>query len=181
MSQLTNKRFFLGALSFCLLTVFALFPGDSLAEEPVEVQLAAKLFNDMSAVSGAVEAYRKQHGVPPKTTEELLASGLIASMPVFGEELGGGEYRVQYRFADMDGQGEMDDAIYSGENIPMNVCVEFNKRYALPPLNDGTVFDWQAAGGKYPGEVFSRDHKVFAIKWETVHTACEINWVIDYR
>lgn len=158
------------------------FAGPVAAEESREAQLAAKLYADMSVIADAIEAFRKSNGEAPRNTDELIAAGLIASVPLLGDELGGGSYTIQPNYADMDGQGELDAAIFSGEYIPEAVCVEFNARYAQAPINQsGVVFDYQAAGEKFPGAVHGRDQKVYAIKWKTADTICEINWVIDYK
>jgi hypothetical protein len=156
--------------------------GPAVAEESREAQLAAKLYADMSAIADAAEAFRKTNGIVPRNTDELIAAGLIDSVPLLGDDLGGGSYFIQTAYADMDGQGELDAAIFSGEYIPEAVCVEFNARYAQAPINEsGSVFDYQAAGEKFPGEVYGRDQKVYAIKWKTSDTVCELNWVIDYN
>lgn len=143
------------------------------------VEGAEKIYNDILLVSDAVEKYRIQHGDIPNDINPLVQSGLI--VPSMVADLGGGTYAFHKLFDDMDGQGDWDSAIYTTADAPPEVCAEFNRRYAAAPLNDGTVFDYQAAGKKYPGQVFGRDHKVFAIKWETAQAGCEINWVIEYR
>ena len=116
------------------------------------------------------------------TLAHLLESGFLHSKLVMGKELGGGSYDVSASYDDMDGQGEMDHAIFTtGPFLPAALCSEFNKLYAAPPLNDVTIFDHQAAGYKYPGQVYGRQMKAFAIKWKTAEQGCEINWVLEYR
>lgn len=171
-------------LLFGILTLGALAPGyvfAELTEQEKNIALAKELYNDMNSIAKAVEAYRVKHKVAPDTLDQLLAGSFLSSIPVMGEELGGGAYLIQKGYGNMDGRGKDDDTIYSGENIPETICVEFNKLYAQAPLNNGTVFDYAAAGRKYPGEVYGRKMKVFAIKWESDRTVCEIDWVIDYN
>ena len=165
-----------------VLGVFA--PGHvfaELTEQEKNIALAKVLYNDMNSIAKAVEAYRVQHKVAPDSVDQLLAGAFLESIPVMGEEFGGGAYLIQKGYGNMDGRGKKDDVIYSGENIPEAICVEFNKLYAQAPLNNGTVFDYAAAGRKYPGEVYGRKMKVFAIKWESYLKVCEIDWVIDYN
>jgi len=159
-------------------------PGESSAEPPgpqENVVLATKLYADMQSIATAVDIYHKQYKVIPSSTAELLSGAFLKSVPAMGKELGGGEYSIQKGYANMDGQGREDDTIYSGENVPEAVCVEFNKRYAQVPLNEGTIFDYRAAGNKYPGEVYGRQMKVYAIKWESDRNVCEVNWVLEYK
>lgn len=142
---------------------------------------ATKIYNDMVVIDKAVEQYRIKFSRMPYTLGELLGGGLLSSLPVLGDELGGGNYEIGLSADDMDGQGESDHVIALTKMVPMEVCVEFNKLYAAEPLKDGTVFDRQAAAEKYPGQVYGRHMKTFAIKWETSQKDCEINWVLEYR
>lgn len=181
------KRIPAGLKTLVLLGIFTLgtlVPSHAFAEltdQEKNIALAKELHNDMNSIATAVEAYRIKNKVAPTSVDQLLAGAFLKSVPVMGEDLGGGAYLIQKGYGNMDGLGKDDDAIYSGENIPEAVCVEFNKLYAQAPLNDGTVFDYAAAGRKYPGEVYGRQMKVFAIKWERDRTVCEIDWVIDYN
>lgn len=142
---------------------------------------ATKIYNDMVAIDKAVEQYRIKYSRMPYTLGELLNNGILNSLPVLGDQLGGGNYEIGLSADDMDGRGEYDHVIALTSMVPMEVCVEFNKLYAAEPLNNGTVFDRQAANEKYPGQVYGRQMKTFALKWETAQKDCEINWVLDYR
>ncbi|MDT8442091.1 MAG: hypothetical protein RQ723_10565 [Desulfuromonadales bacterium] len=144
-------------------------------------ELADKIHQDLGVVATAVDQYRSRFGEVPPTTGEFLESGIIAAMPSYPQELGRGGYEIRARYDDMDGVGEHDDTIYTGDRVPTDVCREYSLRYATPPLNITDIFDYQAAGNKYPGEVHGRQIVTYAIKWQTIEDFCEINRVIRYN
>ncbi len=186
MRRVINNCFCKG-LFICFLAANISLPGYVSAEENTVTrtpqQLAEIVFNDMSMLAAAVENYREKKFRLPQSTAELMAGpqSIIENMPVYAKELGRGEYSLRLQYDNMDGQGTWDDTLYTGDQIPAAICLEFNKRYASPPLNEESAFDYQSAGNKYPGEVFGRGIKLYAIKWQTTNDACEINWVIRYN
>jgi len=62
------------------------------------------------------------------------------------------------------------------------VCEEFVRRYASPGFGD-TVYDFQAAGKRYPGQVIGKHIKIYAIDWSAGDFSedCDIYWVVQYR
>ena len=168
MKRVINNYFCKG-LFICFLAANISFPGDVSAVESTATrtpqQLAKIVFDDLSMLAAAVENYREKNLRLPQSTTELMAGpqSIIESIPVYAKELGRGEYSLRLQYDNMDGQGTWDDTIYTGDQIPTAICLEFNKRYGSPPLNNESVFDYQAAGNKYPGEVFGREIKLYAI------------------
>ena len=160
------------------------FPGNASAEPSDQIgieQSVTKLYDDLRTIGDAIEKYRAKEGKTPDNLDALVAGGFLQAVPTMGSSLGGGGYEFMKGYDDMDGKGEKDDALYPSTYVPEAICVEFNKRYASAPLNDGTVFDYQAAGGVYPGKVYGTSMKIYAIKWSTTDTNCELNWVVDYN
>ncbi|GEM_PF-3025038 len=170
---------------FCLATLLINFPGRLCAEDLQKgrspQQLADILYTDMKSIAAAVDVYQERYQQLPSSEQDLLEGQIVQKMQSYPEEFVSGRYFIQARYDDMDGKGDLDDTIYTGDKIPETVCIEFNKRYAMPPLNTGEVFDYQAAGAKYPGAVYGRHMEIYAIKWETANKTCEINWVIAYH
>lgn len=150
-------------------------------DEAEAVALAQKIFADMRIIADAVAEYSKKNDAVPPNTQALLTGDFLKSIPPMAEGLGQGEYSIRRQYDNMDGRGKGDDAIFSGEKVPEEVCVAFNKLYAEPPLKEGIVFDYAAAGNKYPGEIYGRHHQIFAIKWQSERKVCEIDWVIEYH
>ena len=84
-------------------------------------------------------------------------------------------------FLDMDGLGEMDDVIFL-QDLKVEVCEEFFRLYPGDMPGD-VIFDYEANGKRYPGDVFGRHVKVYAITWSTTDPIeyCDIEWVMQYN
>lgn len=159
----------------------------STMKEAKDSQAATKLYNDMRTIADGLDLYVNKNGAyPPDRGDEslLVSTGILKSLPTL-VKLPGAPVNDDYEwfpaYDNMDGIGANDDTLTTYTNMTLDVCAEFNRRYAAPPLNDGTVFDYEAAGNQYPGQALGRQHKVYAIKWSTAATKCEIDWVMQYN
>ena len=82
-------------------------------------------------------------------------------------------------YADVDGVGTLDDVI-TVMQLKNEVCQDFVRRYASPGFSD-TIYDFEAAGNKYPTETTGGHIKVYAVRWETDEVDyCDILWVMEY-
>ena len=82
-------------------------------------------------------------------------------------------------YADVDGVGTLDDVI-TVMKLKNEVCQDFVRRYDSPGFGD-TIYDIEAAGNKYPGEVVGGHIKVYAVRWLTGDVDyCDILWVMEY-
>ena len=90
------------------------------------------------------------------------------------------EFRYYEKYDDMDGNGARDSAI-SVQNLKVEVCEDFVRRYPSPSFGD-TIYDYEAEGKRYPGETIGRHIKVFAITWSkvTLPDHCDLLWVVQY-
>jgi len=166
-----------------ILLVVLLLPIHSSAEavdKDKAVELASKLYNDLHLISESFAKYRSEYGEAPKSLADMSREDVLKKLPTMGPELGDGLYEIVLKYDDMDGKGEMDSAIFTTVDVPLEVCVEYNKSFAQEPLNEGPVFDFKESGSKYPGELYGLHMKTFAIKWP-VTVGCQINWVLDYN
>lgn len=153
---------------------------EPLPQEQIE-RLTIKLHDDLQNVARAYEDYQAKQGRPPENIETLVAEGMLTAVPETAPELAQCKYEFVDGYDDLDGKGIKDVAVYTTSCVPIEVCQEFNRRYAQAPLNDGTVFDYEAAGNAYPGKVFGQQMKVYAIKWAPSDELCELNWVLEYK
>ncbi len=81
----------------------------------------------------------------------------------------------------MDGLGAKDAVIYA-QDLKIEVCEEFIGRYASVGLNT-RIHDYEGVGNKYPGEVFGRHMKIYAMSWskDAWPDQCDIAWVMRYN
>ena len=113
----------------------------------------------------------------------LLDGGYLEAWPVappfafFGQDQG--SFKLFRGYADVDGVGTMDDVITVME-LKNEVCQEFVRRYASPGFGD-IIYDFEAAGNKYPAETAGGHIKIYSIRWATEDVDyCDILWVIEY-
>jgi hypothetical protein len=150
---------------------------------------ADRVFKQMQTIHKAATDYQNDHGSLPagnyKATKEKLISGdYIKSFPlphpsIFGTPNPEG-YRFSTMYARMDAGPNKDAAIVLW-GLKDEICKAFNTLYSSN--NSGpTIFDYEAAGKKYPGEAIGRNMLIYAIKWRThVVDDCEVNWVLEYN
>ena len=73
------------------------------------------------------------------------------------------DFIYQNTYDDTDGLGPKDKVLYVRE-LKNEVCEEFIRRYSSPGFGD-MIYDFEAAGKKYPGETLGRHIKIYAINW----------------
>ena len=93
------------------------------------------------------------------------------------------QYELMYKagYADMDGLGGPDDVIYA-QDLKIEVCEEFIQRYSSVGPGD-IIYDYEANGKRFPGEVLGRHMIIYAISWSNVDISdyCDIEWVVHYN
>jgi hypothetical protein len=152
-------------------------------------QSADLIYEGLRTISDATTQYLADSNIsrPSKDGKAvrslLLDGGYLKEWPVvppfaFTDPV---QYDFTYYrgFDDVDGLGALDDVI-SVLKVKNEVCQVFVRRYASPGFGD-TIYDFEAAGKKYPGETIGGHIKVYAVNWlkdELDH--CEILWVMDY-
>jgi len=152
---------------------------------------ATLIYEGMVAISDAAKLYALENNgkLPPggrKAVRSLLLDGgYLKTWPTippfaFTDPV---EYEFRYKngFADLDGLGEADDLIYA-QDLKIEVCEDFLHRYSSAGSGD-VIYDYEANGGKYPGEVFGRHVKIYAITWSDLNISeyCDIEWVMQYN
>lgn len=175
-----------------MITVLAYnFFGNTMREARLR-QAATKFYNDFRILSDAMDEFYRRNGRLPTAAEVngdkiLVTSGILKAMPTpdlswkDSTDYGAASvYEWSSSYDNMDGVGAH-DSTWLYYYVPNELCAEFNSRYAAPPLDDGTVFDYQAAGSQYPGENLGRHHRVYGIKWVTTDSTCELEWVTQYN
>jgi hypothetical protein len=150
--------------------------------------LAEKTYNDLGLISEAVTRYKEDHGDFPRgdfwqVRATLFQEGYLKAFPSPAPGIFSGQtmdYRLDTKFAKMDDNAEQDAAI-AVWGLKDDFCRAFNNRYSSDH-SGATIYDWEAAGKKYPGQTIGRHMKTYAIKWESdAVDDCEVEWVIEYR
>jgi hypothetical protein len=154
-------------------------------------QSATLIYEGMRAINDAAKQYATDNdGKLPgsnisKVKELLLDGGYIEQWPVippfaFTDPI---QYELKYTngYADMDGIGAVDDVIYA-QDLKNEVCEEFILRYSSAGPED-IIYDYEANRERYPGEVFGRHMKIYAINWYGTNPDgyCDIEWVMQYN
>ena len=154
-------------------------------------QAATLIYEGMRTINDAVAQYVKDNdGKLPgdsvsKARELLQDGGYIDEWPTippfaFTDPV---QYELKYTpgYADMDGIGASDDVIFA-QDLKIEVCEEFIRRYSSAGPED-IIHDYEANRRRYPGEVFGRHMKIYAIKWsgEDYIGYCDIEWVMQYN
>ncbi|MFC1779500.1 hypothetical protein ACFLZU_04090 [Thermodesulfobacteriota bacterium] len=154
-------------------------------------QSATIIYEGLKAVDDAITRYTLDHNgdFPPGGYQEvralLLEQGYLQEWPIVPAFAYTDPVQLDIRYynnyQDADGDGVEDRIVFARE-LKLEVCEEFVRRYASPGFGD-KVYDFQAAGKRYPGHTLGRHVKIYAINWtETSFSeACDIMWVVQYR
>jgi hypothetical protein len=152
---------------------------------------ADMIYEGMHAINDAAKLYAVDNNgsLPPGLRKAvralLLDGGYLKEWPVvpafaFAKPV---QYDFTYHnsFDDMDGLGPEDDVLHVPQ-LKNEVCEEFIRRYSSPGFGD-MIYDFEAAGKKYPGEALGRHIKIYAINWTMATTpdSCDILWVVKYN
>ncbi len=152
---------------------------------------AAMIYEGLRAINDAAKLYAVDNNgsLPPGIQDVvralLLDGGYLKEWPVVPAFAFANP--VQYDFIyhntydDTDGLGPWDKVLYVRE-LKNEVCEEFISRYSSPGFGD-MIYDFEAAGKKYPGETIGRHIKIYAINWSmaTSPDYCDILWVVKYN
>lgn len=154
-------------------------------------QSATLIYEGMRAINDAANRYALDNKVDfpignyKSARALLLDGGYLESWPVippfaFTDPLQT-DFRYWPRGADMDGIGEMDDAI-SAPKLKIEVCENFIRRYSSFGPGD-IIHNYEANGEKYPGKLVGRHIKIYAITWSWAESLdyCDIEWVVQYN
>jgi hypothetical protein len=153
-------------------------------------QSATQIYEGFRAIDSAARLYASENGgnFPAGSRQEakskLLGGGYLNEWPVVPEFAftDPTQYEIKYhsQYADADDNGKTDHSIYV-QDLKLEVCDEFVRNYGSPGYGD-TIYDFEAAGGKYPGQTIGRHIKIYAISWEKVLRPeyCDILWVVQY-
>lgn len=154
-------------------------------------QTATLIYEGMRTINDAAVQYAKDNDdkLPSRSTskarELLQAGGYIDEWPTippfaFTDPV---DYELKYSpgYADMDGIGALDDVIFA-QDLKIEVCEEFIRRYSSAGPED-VIHDYEANRRRYPGEVFGRHMKIYAINWSgpNYEGYCDIEWVTNYN
>ena len=154
-------------------------------------QSATIIYEGLKAVDDAITRYTLDHNgdFPPGGYQAvralLLEQGYLQEWPIvpvfaYTDPV---QFDIRYynNYQDADGDG-VEDRIVFARQLKLEVCEEFVRRYASPGFGD-KVYDFKAAGKRYPGHTLGRHVKIYAINWtETFFSeACDIMWVVQYR
>ena len=156
------------------------------------VQSALLIYEGMRTVSEAAQKYALDNNDtlpisnPQKTVKELLLEGgYLNSWPTVPPFAFTDPTQLELKYAngydDMDGIGAPDDVIFL-QDVKIEVCKEFIRRYSSTGFDD-IIYNYEANKEKYPGEVFGRHIKIYAINWagEEYIEYCDIEWVMQYN
>jgi len=156
------------------------------------VQSALLIYEGMRTVSEAAQKYALDNNDtlpisnPQKTVKELLLEGgYLKSWPTVPPFAFTDPTQLELTYAngydDMDGIGAPDDVIFL-QDVKIEVCKEFIRRHSSAGPDD-IIYNYKANKEKYPGEVFGRHIKIYAINWpgEEYNEYCDIEWVIQYN
>lgn len=146
------------------------------------------IYEGMNLISDAANQYYVDNNglLPParkNLRDILLDGGYLEEWPVPPPfaffDPGQGHFKFFRGYADVDGIGKLDDVITVME-LKNEVCQVFARRYASPGFGD-TIYDFEAAGNKYPTETTGEHIKIYAVNWETAELdRCDILWVMEY-
>ena len=152
---------------------------------------ATLVHQGMSAISEAVNQYALDNnndlpsGSSKKVQQLILDGGYLKEWPVappfaFTDPIIS-PFFYAVRYDNLDGVGPP-EAVISAPDLKVEVCREFNRHYSdFAP--DDTIYDWEAAGKKYPGQKIGRHIKVFTIAWSKLKQPdyCDAIWIMDYK
>ncbi len=152
-------------------------------------QSADIIYEGLRAIDDAAQQYFIDNkGSLPRTGNQLrdllLARGYLEEWPeippfAFTEPRVQDVFKYFRGFANVDGVGPLEDVI-DIIDLKNEVCQEFIRRYASPGFGD-TIYDFEAAGNKYPTETIGEHIKIYAVNWETAELdRCDILWVMEY-
>ena len=152
---------------------------------------ATLIYEGLSSISTAAQLYAQDHegrlpsGNSDKVKKLLLDGGYLNAWPVippfaFTNPVQD-ELSYMNRYDNLDNIGERDDIIYA-QDLKIEVCEEFSRRYSSPGLED-VIYDYEANEDNYPGETIGRHIKVYAISWSktTSPDYCDVEWVVRYN
>ncbi len=150
---------------------------------------ADRIYKQMKSIHEAATDYQNDHGSLPAgnflaVKKGLISDGYIKSFPiplpsVFGKPYAEG-YRIDPGYGTADA-GPNPDTIITLWGLKDLICMAFNNRYSSNQ-SGLTIFDYEAAGKKWPGEAIGDNMLIYAIKWKTdAVDDCEVNWVFEYN
>jgi len=154
-------------------------------------QTAVQIYEGMRTISDAAKLYANDNavGLPARNSgaarAALLDGGYLKDWPVVPPfaftDVVQFDFRYVPGYADMDGYGAQDDVIYA-QDLKIEVCEEFIRRYSSAGPDD-VIYDYEANGDKYPGEVLGTHMKLYAINWSVDEQPdyCDIEWVLQYN
>ena len=149
---------------------------------------ADRIYKQMKSIHKAATDYQNDHGgLPPgnfsAVKKGLISNGYIKSFPiphpaVFGKPYAEG-YRIDPAYDTADA-GTNPDTIITLWGLKDAICMAFNNSYSSNQ-SGLSIFDYEAAGKRYPGEAIGQNMLIYAIKWKTADVDdCEVNWVFEY-
>ncbi len=154
-------------------------------------QAATQVYEGLSAISDAAKLYaidnddRLPTGGFVDVGALLLDGGYLSAwpeVPAFAfTDPEQGDFKYSDGYADMDGVGAFDDVIYA-QDLKIEVCEDLTRRFSsLAP--DDSIHDYEAAGGRYPGETIGTHIKLYTIIWSKTRAPeyCDIEWVMKYN
>lgn len=153
-------------------------------------QSATQIYEGFQAIDSAARQYATENngnlpdGLRHETKAQVLDGGYLKEWPVVPEfaftDPFQHEFKYYSQYDDADDNGKKDHIMFV-QDLKLEVCEDFVRRYGSPGYGD-TIYDFEAAGGKYPGQTIGRHMKVFAIKWEQSYRPdyCDLLWVVRY-
>ena len=154
-------------------------------------QSAVQIYEDLRVIIDAAMLYANDNDVrlptgnPTAARAALLDGGHLKAWPVVPPfaftDVVQHDYRYIPGYADMDGYGASDDVVFA-QDLKLEVCEEFIRRYSSAGPDD-IIYDYEANGEKYPGEVLGTHMKIYAITWDIDLQLdyCDIEWVLQYN
>jgi hypothetical protein len=152
---------------------------------------AAMIYEGLRAINDAAKLYAVDNNdsLPPGTQDVvralLLDGGYLKEWPVapafaFANPVQN-DFIYHNTYDDTDGLGPKDKVLYV-RGLKNEVCEKFIRRYSSPGFGD-KIYDFEAAGKKYPGETLGRHIKIYAVNWSmaTSPDYCDILWVVKYN
>ena len=149
------------------------------------------IYEGLRAINDAAKLYAADNNgsLPPGTQNVvralLLDGGYLKEWPVVPDFAFTNPVQYDFKYHntydDTDGLGPWDKVLYV-QRLKNEVCEEFVRRYSSPGFGD-KIYDFEAAGKKYPGETLGRHIKIYAISWAKIFSEvyCDINWVMQYN
>jgi len=154
-------------------------------------QSATLIYEGMRTINDAASRYALDNsgklptGNVKVVRSLLLEGGYLEAWPVIPPFAFTDPVQSDFKYwagrADMDGIGELDDAI-SASQLKVEVCESFIHRYSSFGPGD-IIHNYEANGEKYPGKVVGRHIKIYAITWSWSESLdyCDIEWVVQYN